>query len=248
MTSLLNLFGTSALYANVIMKLTNNDNFVNLISDINENGLAEYNERFIVKAMYEVFDPVVIPFLQTDENKSLFNNSKLSKETKIKTCVVKLVTHMYNTYAADIEKNFGVQMMKSKAEFIKDISAEFCTHINMNKVNDCNDVYKILLEFYGLQFSNNLTMFIALLTNKLDGTLEEKFYTSVDNITKKVNDTYVYTPYLYRNTDNNDNSDSDSDGDNDNNSQNESNKNNLDNNNDNDDNDNTTDSKKRRNE
>ena len=269
MTSFLNLCGTSALYANMIMKLTSNDNFVNLVSDINENGLDEYNERFIVKAMYQFFDPIIIPYLQKPENKLLFENDKLSKPVKIQTCVVRLVTLMYNMYVTELEKN-GLKMMKNKTEIVSDTSSELCTHINVNKVNSCFDVYKILLEYHGLQISQQLTLLIKTMTCKLDDTIEQKFYSSVDNITKQVNDTYMYTPYLYQDKDNSDN-DSDSDND-DGDSSNKDSTNNdskddtnndskddtnnqvksptkrsRDDNNDNDSND-STDSKKRRNE
>jgi hypothetical protein len=212
MTSYLNLFGTSALYANVILKLTSNDNFVNLVSDINENGVAEYNERLIVKAMYEFFDPIIIPYLQKDENKKLFHNTGMSKEIRIKTCVVKLVTHLHNTYSNDLQKNFGIQMVKNKTEFIKDTSEELCVHININKVDNYGDIYKILLEYYGLKFSKLLTQYILALTTNIDPVEEDQFYSHVDFFTKRINETYTYTPYLYQSKDNDSDSDSDGDG------------------------------------
>ena len=216
MASLLSLLGTSVLNANAFLKIVNNDDFINLANDINENGIAEYNERLVVKFLYKNFDPFVVPFLQNKANKEIFNNDKLSKEQKIKMYTIKLVSYLYDVYNEMRNKTGGIEFMKQKGELVKDMSEEFCTHINATKVNSGHDIYKILLEHYGLQFSGVLTKLISEVTLSDTSLQLEKSHTFRNSVMKSFNDTYMYTPYLYdenRNKDNDSDNDSDTDDD-----------------------------------
>jgi len=92
--------------------------------------------------------------------------------------------------------------MKEKSELVKDISEEFYTHINIEKVHSGDDVYKILLEHYGLQFSSQIT---ELVTNATipNAKLENTCHAFSMRFIKMLSDTYSYTRYLYTTNENN---------------------------------------------
>lgn len=205
MNSLLNFISGSAGNINAFLNIIENDNFVNFANDMNENGIVEYNERLVVKFLYSVFDPIVIPFIQNKKTQSIFVDQKQTKECQIKTFIVKLVAHIYAKY--EETGVFTVIHSDNKTLLMHDTSEYLCQLVNINKIQNGEDIYKILLEHFGLQISENLSIFIKSLS--IDSIQSKDVTYFVNNVTKLLNDTYSYTPYLYNDKSNKDNNDSD---------------------------------------
>ena len=227
--SFLSFFGSSFTGAHLLSQIYRRPEFTSFLKNLTEKTTSfETVHQFVRNLLLTYLDPIVVPLLNTTENKNIFKNKRLTRLEQSKVFYGKLLNHLLNHADIDnfnkhdytnlfsvIISSFGLGVMEGLKEqknvFIEQGISTLNQIPEMENAESPTDVYRIVIDKY----SKIISGILYLLIDFTHSPVSESTLLNIScDIMDSFNTVYEYQSPIHKNDgNNNDDSSSSSDAD-----------------------------------